>query len=121
MAARGHVSPWAAGLSCRCPRCGEGPLYQGYLALRDRCPRCGLDYGFADPGDGPAFFVMWIVGLLVTGGALIVETLYQPPYWVHALLWIPLAMALPLLILRPLKATLIALQYVHGAEESRFD
>lgn len=117
--AEGHVSPWAAGLSCRCPRCGEGPLFAGYLTLRDRCPQCGLDYSFADPADGPAFFVMSIVGLFVTGGALIVEIFFAPPYWVHAILWLPLAIVLTLVLLRPLKATLIALQYVHGTHEGR--
>jgi len=119
MADEGRVSPFASGLLCRCPRCGKGHLYQGFLALRDRCPLCGLDYSFADSGDGPAVFIMLIVGFIVTGGALIVEILYEPPYWVHALLWIPLAIALPLLILRPLKALLIALQYANKAAEGR--
>jgi len=120
MANEGTVSPLAAGLLCRCPRCGEGALYRGYLSLADRCPKCGLDYGFADSGDGPAVFIILFVGLIVTGGALIVEILYRPPYWVHALLWLPLAIALPLLILRPFKAFLIALQFVHKAAEGRF-
>ncbi len=111
------VSPWAAGILCRCPRCGKGPLFEGYLAVRDRCPVCGLDYGFADSGDGPAVFIMLIAGFIVTGGALIVEILYEPPYWVHALLWIPLGIGLPLLVLRPFKATLIALQYANKASE----
>ncbi len=115
----GHVSPLAAGLLCRCPRCGEGRLYRGFLALREQCPKCGLNYSFADSGDGPAVFIMLIVGFIVTGGALAVEILYQPPYWVHALLWIPLAVALPLVILRPLKALMIALQFAHKAAEGR--
>ncbi|MBI4724902.1 MAG: DUF983 domain-containing protein [Rhodomicrobium sp.] len=119
MAVQGHVSPWVSGLLCRCPRCGKGPLYRGFLTLRDRCPDCGLDLSFADPGDGPAVFIMLFVGFIVTGGALIVEALYEPPYWVHGVLWIPLAIALPLLILRPLKATLIALQYANKAAEGR--
>jgi uncharacterized protein (DUF983 family) len=119
MADEGHASPWVSGLLGRCPRCGKGHLYRGFLALRDRCPLCGLDYSFADSGDGPAVFIMLIVGFIVTGGALIVEILYEPPYWVHALLWIPLAIALPLLILRPLKALLIALQYANKASEGR--
>ncbi len=94
-------------------------LFNGFLSLADRCPVCGLDYSFADSGDGPAVFIMLIVGFIVTGGALIVEVLYSPPYWVHALLWIPLAIGLPLLILRPFKATLIALQYSNKASEGR--
>ncbi len=119
MAIQGTVSPWVAGFLCKCPRCGKGPLYKGFLTVRERCPDCGLDYSFADAGDGPAVFIMLIAGFVVTGGALIVEILYRPPYWVHALLWIPLAIALPLLILRPLKAILIALQYANKATEGR--
>jgi uncharacterized protein (DUF983 family) len=119
MADDAHVSPWAAGLSCRCPRCGKGPLFGGFLRLRDRCPVCGLDYSFADSGDGPAVFIMLIVGFIVTGGALTVEILYAPPYWVHAALWLPLAIILSLAILRPFKATLIALQYANKASEGR--
>jgi uncharacterized protein (DUF983 family) len=119
MAVEDNVSPWAAGFLCRCPRCGKGPLFKGFLAVRDRCPVCGLDYSFADSGDGPAVFIMLIAGFIVTGGALIVEILYSPPYWVHAVLWIPLAILLPLLILRPFKAILIALQYANKASEGR--
>jgi uncharacterized protein (DUF983 family) len=121
MNGEGHVSPWIAGLLCRCPRCGEGPLYAGFLTLRGRCPRCGLDYGFADPADGPAFFIMLAVGLIVTGGALIVEIVWSPPYWVHAAIWIPLAIVLSLTILRPAKALLVALQYAYQAGEKRLD
>ena len=119
MAVQANVSPWVAGLLCRCPRCGKGSLFDGYLTLAKSCTACGLDYSFADAGDGPAVFIMLIVGFIVTGGALIVEVLYSPPYWVHAALWIPLAIGLPLLILRPFKAVLIALQYANKAAEGR--
>ena len=121
MAFETEVSPFRAGLLCRCPRCGKGPLFQGFLSLREGCPNCGLSYSFADAGDGPAVFIMLIAGFVVTGGALIVEILYEPPYWVHAVLWIPMAIILPLAILRPFKATLIALQYHHKAQEGRLD
>ena len=119
MAGEAQVSPFIAGLLCRCPRCGKGPLFKGFLAVRDQCPVCGLDYSFADSGDGPAVFIMLMVGFIVTGGALIVEILYSPPYWVHAILWVPLSIGLPLLILRPFKALLIALQYANKASEGR--
>jgi uncharacterized protein (DUF983 family) len=112
-------SPLLAGLSCRCPRCGKGKLFQGFLALRPRCEHCGLDYSFADSADGPAFFVMFVSGFIVVGCALAVEILYEPPYWVHALLWGPLILATTLLPLRPAKALLIALQFHHKAEPGR--
>ena len=79
-----------AGLSCACPRCGRGKLFRGFLTLRPRCEACGLDYGFADAGDGPAVFIMFLAGFIVVGAALVVEALYHPPYWVHAVLWTPL-------------------------------
>jgi uncharacterized protein (DUF983 family) len=114
------VSPLACGLMGRCPCCGKGHLFRGFLALRPRCETCGLDFSFADAADGPAFFVMFLAGFIVAGSALAVEVLYAPPYWVHALLWGPLILITTLLPLRPIKGLLIALQYHHKAAESRF-
>ncbi|HEX7743442.1 MAG TPA: DUF983 domain-containing protein, partial [Sphingobium sp.] len=79
-----------AGLTGRCPRCREGHLFSGFLTVGKGCERCGLDYSFADAGDGPAIFVILISGFIVVGAALIVEVVYQPPFWLHALLWGPL-------------------------------
>jgi uncharacterized protein (DUF983 family) len=109
-----------AGLLGRCPRCGKGRLFQGFLALRPCCESCGLDFSFVDAADGPAFFVVFISGFIVAGSALAVEILYAPPYWVHALLWGPLILITTLLPLRPVKGLLIALQYYHKAAEGRF-
>ena len=109
-----------AGLSCRCPRCGQGKLFQGFLALRPRCEACGLDFSFADSGDGPAVFIMFLAGFIVVGAALVTEVLYQPPYWVHAMLWLPLILIVTLGPLRPIKGLMIALQYHHQAAEGRF-
>ena len=113
-------SPVMAGLWGRCPRCGKGKLFAGFLALAPRCEHCGLDFSFADSADGPAFFVMFISGFIVAGSALAVEIAYAPPYWVHAVLWIPLILITTLLPLRPMKGLLIALQYHHQAAEGRF-
>ena len=110
----------AAGLSCACPRCSQGRLFAGFLKLQPRCERCGLDYGFADSGDGPAVFVMFLAGAIVVGAALVTEILFQPPYWVHAALWLPLILLVTLGPLRPMKGLMIALQYHHKAAESRF-
>jgi uncharacterized protein (DUF983 family) len=111
--------PIMTGLACRCPRCGKGKLFQGFLSLRPRCEVCGLDYNFADAGDGPAVFVILIAGFIVVACALIVEFKYEPPFWVHALLWGPLILATTLLPLRPMKGLMIALQYHHKAAEGR--
>jgi len=109
-----------AGLSCVCPRCGQGRLFAGFLKLQPHCERCGLDYGFADSGDGPAVFIMFLGGAIVVGAALVTEILFQPPYWVHAALWLPLIVLVTLGPLRPMKGLMIALQYHHKAAESRF-
>ncbi len=90
------------------------------MALRPRCEVCGLDYGFADSGDGPAVFIMLLAGFIVVGAALITEVLYRPPFWVHAALWLPLILIVTLGPLRPMKGLLIALQYHHKAAEGRF-
>src|SRR3954453_3905751 len=99
------------GLACRCPRCGKGKLYAGFLTLKANCEACGLDYGFIDGGGGPAVFFTLIAGAIVVGSALIVEVKYQPPFWVHAALWLPLILATTLLPLRSMKSLLIALHY----------
>lgn len=107
------------GIACRCPRCGRGKLYSGFLKLRPSCARCGLDYTFIDAGDGPAVFIILIAGFIVVAAALIVEIKYQPPFWVHAALWIPLVLAVTLWPLRAMKSLLIALQFHHKAAEGR--
>ena len=118
---RSAVSPFGAGLACRCPRCGSGRLFNGFISVAPACDRCGLDYGFADSGDGPVVFIILLAGSLVVGLALWVEIAWAPPMWVHALLWTPLVLISTLGLLRPLKATLIALQYARGAEQGCHD
>src|SRR5262245_2525156 len=114
------TSALAAGLRGRCPRCGRGALFRRGLGLREKCNSCGLSYAFADSGDGPAVFAIFILGFLILGGALIVEFRLHPPVWVHVLLWGILTPLLAFFLLRVLKATLIALQFKHKAEQGRF-
>ena len=102
-----------------CPRCGQGPLFDGYIKLKPACPSCGLDYAMFDAGDGPAVFGILIVGAIVAGLALWVEFTFSPPYWVHAVLWIPLIVILSLGFLRLSKSTLLVLQFKHKAGEGR--
>jgi|SRR5215467_4515468 uncharacterized protein (DUF983 family) len=113
--------PIGLGLRGRCPRCGQGRLFQGFLSLRSACDHCGLDYGFADAGDGPAVFVILIGGFIVVFAALMTEVFFQPPYWVHAALWLPLILIVTLAPLRLIKGLLIALQYHHKAAEGRLE
>ncbi|MEP2829990.1 DUF983 domain-containing protein [Parvibaculum sp.] len=104
-----------------CPRCGKGKLYKGFLDLAPECEVCGLDYSFADAGDGPAVFIMMIAGFIIVGLVLWVEFTWSPPYWVHAVLWIPLTLALTVGLIRPLKGWLVAQQFRHKAEEGRLE
>src|SRR5262249_24109941 len=107
------------GLACKCPRCGEGKLFGGFFSLRPSCGACRLDYCFIDAGDGPAVFIILIAGFMVVFCALIVEVMYQPPFWLHAVLWVPLVLLTTLAPLRSMKSLLIALQFHHKAQEGR--
>ncbi len=114
-------SPVSTGLRCRCPRCGEGALFDGFLTMKPRCSACGLDYAFADAGDGPAVFVILFAGFIICAMALVVEVKYSPPYWVHAIIFLPLVLIVCLGLLRPMKGLMIALQYRNNAREGRLD
>ena len=108
-------------LGGKCPRCGEGRLYQSFLKIAERCEHCGLDFSFADSGDGPAVFVIMIVGFLATGGVLYTEFAYEPPIWLHVLVWGPLTIAMSMFFLHVLKGGLIDQQYRTKAEQGRRD
>jgi len=114
-------SPFLAGIRGRCPRCGDGRLFAGVLNLADECSNCGLKYDFADSGDGPAVFVIMILGFVVLGAVLWVEFTYEPSLWFHILFWLPATALLCIGLLRPMKATLIALQFQKSAREGRLD
>ena len=115
------VDPVKAGLSCSCPRCGQGRLFDGLVKVRPSCSSCGLDYSFADSGDGPAVFVIMIIGFIVVGMALWTEVNLNPPLWLHFIVWIPLAVGLSLWLLRVMKAWLIAMQYRNNARQGEID
>ena len=114
-------SPVSTGLAGRCPRCGQGKLFSGFITVAPSCSVCGLDFAFADAGDGPAIFVMLIAGFLIVGAAMLVEIAYEPPYWVHLIIFLPLTLVVCLGMLRPLKGVLIAQQFRHRAEQGRLE
>ena len=111
--------PVSVGMHGRCPRCGEGRLFDGFLTVAPRCQNCGLEFDFADAGDGPAVFIMMIVGFIVVGLALVIEFSFNPPYWLMAVILVPLVLGLSIGLLRPLKGLMIAQQYRHRAELGR--
>ena len=88
-------------------------MFDGLLTVRESCAPCGLDLRAHDSGDGPAVLVILILGALVMIGALTVEVKFAPPLWVHALIWPGIILAGAIALMRPLKATLIALQFQH--------
>ncbi|MBV8472621.1 MAG: DUF983 domain-containing protein [Hyphomicrobiales bacterium] len=112
---RSSISPLRTGVAGRCPRCGEGRLFSGFLTVAPKCAVCGLDFAFADAGDGPAVLVTLLAGFVVLGVALAVEVAYEPPLWIYPVVFVPLTLIVCLGMLRPLKGVLIALQYVNKA------
>lgn len=106
-----------AALRCRCPRCLEGSVFSGILTVRDRCRSCGLNLGHHDTGDGPAVFVILLLGAIVVGLAFWVEFRFEPPLWLHAIVWPSVIFPLAILMMRPFKAALLAQQYLHRKSE----
>jgi uncharacterized protein (DUF983 family) len=105
----------------RCPKCGQGALFTGYLAIAPACTVCGQDFRSFDVGDGAAALVILVVGAIVCGLALWVEFTFQPPLWVHVVLWTPLIAVLTFVLLRLVKSALLVLQYRHKAGEGRVE
>ena len=113
MTAESPLAPFVAGALGRCPRCGEGPLFEGFLRVTPRCAACGFDLAASDSGDGPAVFVILAVGFIAVFGALITYVAWRPPVWVPLVVWIPVAGLLSLALLRPMKGLMIA-AHVHN-------
>lgn len=113
------LEPMRVGLRCRCPRCGQGRLFNGFLTLAPGCEVCGLDYGFADPADGPAFFVICFACIPSVLFAVWLEVAFDVSVWVHVFVSVPVILLSCILPLRPLKGWLVASQYYHKAEEGR--
>lgn len=105
------------GLRGRCPHCGRGSLFDGYLTVAESCRNCGHALAGHDSGDGPAVFAIFILGFVVVGLAGVVEYMFSPPLWLHAVLWLPLTLAGTLVLLRPLKGIAVALQYRYRSLE----
>jgi len=99
--------------SCTCPKCHQGKLYQsGFdLRLKDRCDVCGLHLAGNDSADGPAVFLIFVLGFLLVPAAVVLDMLVSPPLWVHVVLWGVLALVLTVLCLKPLKALVLLIQY----------
>lgn len=117
MMAEPKPNPVVAGLMCRCPNCGKGALFQGYLTVRERCAVCGFDLRKADSGDGPVFFITLIGGFICAFGAFWTDRTFAAPLWVQFVIWLPLTIVICGAMIRPFKSLLIALQFHHKAEQ----
>ncbi len=115
------ISPFQTGPRGLCPRCGQGKMFKGYISLVPKCRSCGLDYAFADSGDGPAVLVILLAGFIILGAAVYVEFTFSPPVWVHILIWPLLSLVVCLSLLRVMKGILVALQYTNKAAEGRLE
>lgn len=104
------------GMAGRCPRCGIGKLLNGFLSVNAHCSHCGLSFVNHEKGDGPAFFAISIVSIFVAIAAMFTEIIYSPPYWLHAVLWLPLILLGSFYVLRWAKGIIIAMQYKHQVE-----
>lgn len=111
----------STGMAGKCPRCGQGKLFQSFLKPVAQCANCQLDMSFAEEGDGPAVFVIFILGFVIVGLALFVQYTFLPPFWVHIILWVPITVILGSLALKIIKGIMIAAQYKTGAAEGKRD
>ena len=111
-------SSLAAAVKGECPRCGATTLFAGWVKFASKCRSCGLDFDSFNVGDGPAAFLIFIVGTITVVSALVVDGAFSPPWWVH-LVWVPVAAALTIGCLRLSKAWLLAQEYRHRAGEGR--
>ena len=114
-------NPLLSGAAGRCPNCGEGHLFEGFLKVAPVCEACGFDLAKADSGDGPAVFVILIAGFIVAFGALFTEIAFRPPVWLTLLIWMPMTLIISLLLLRPFKGVMLAAQFMNKAAEARND
>ncbi|MDB5691907.1 MAG: hypothetical protein JWO81_970 [Alphaproteobacteria bacterium] len=102
-----------------CPRCGSKTLFGSLTGFAPKCRACGLDLSAFNVGDGPAAFLILVIGALIVGLAITVDLRFSPPWWVHVLLWVPLTTAAVIFSLRLAKGLLLALEYRHRAREGR--
>jgi uncharacterized protein (DUF983 family) len=115
------TNPLLSGAAGRCPNCGEGQLFNGFLKVAPRCEACGYDLAKADSGDGPAVFVILIGGFLAAFGALFTEFALNPPVWVLLAIWMPATLIICLVLLRPMKGVMLAAQFMNKASQARHD
>ena len=111
MVERSVLGALISGLRCRCPSCGAGRMFHGYLKVNDACPRCGEALFHHRADDAPPYVVMLIVGHILVAIMLWLEIAYTPALWLHAAIFLPLTIVLSLALLPPVKGALVAVQW----------
>jgi len=109
----------SSGLSGRCPECGEGRLFTGFLTFANQCEACGADFTDEDAGDGPTVFVIFIVGIFIVPMALAFQLIADAPTWLVLTIWIPIIILVCLALLRLLRGVMFNLAWVNKAREIR--
>ena len=109
------------GARCRCPACGQTKLFQGYLRVTPECAQCGAPLGLARADDAPPYFTILAVGHILVPLMIMVERSYDPPMALEAAVGLPLAVALTLLLLRPIKGATVGLMLKLGMLKSDQD
>ncbi|KZK81102.1 hypothetical protein PsAD13_04044 [Pseudovibrio sp. Ad13] len=99
------------GMRCKCPSCGIGSVFDGYLSVKQSCDNCGEELHHHRADDAPPYFTIFIVGHVVVALAMWVEMAYVPPMWLHMAVWLPLTIIMSLSLLRPIKGALVGLQW----------
>ena len=116
-----YHSPVSTGIRGRCPRCGEGALFKGFLTFNETCVSCSADFRIEDAGDGPAIFVIFIVGFIIVPMALAFQLITDAPTWLTLLIWAPILTLTSIALLRPLRGIMFNIQWVNKARETRKD
>ncbi len=113
--------PFSTGLKGRCPQCGEGSLFNGFLTFAKNCEGCGADFSIENAGDGPAVFIILLAGIIIIPLALAFQLITDAPMWLTLMIWIPILTVFCLGLLRPMRGIMFNLQWVHQAREARSD
>lgn len=115
---KGQPSIARAALFGLCPQCGNKTLFAGPGRFADTCSDCGLDIASYNVGDGPAALLTMVIGALIIVLALMLDSAFRPPFWVHVIIWVPFTAALTFITLRMAKAALLAAEHRNRAREA---
>lgn len=115
---KGRPGLGKAALFGLCPQCDAKSMFAGPVAFSEKCDSCGLDYSSFNVGDGPAALLTMVIGAVIIVLAFLLDIAVRPPFWIHAVIWIPVTIAMVVVCLRAAKGALLTLEYRNKAGES---